>query len=245
MAPRRPHRETLPFALLVPNFVTIFGMCLGLTSIRYVFVERFELAVVLILLGVMIDGLDGLLARRLKAASLFGAELDSLSDFLVFGVAPGILVYHYALQGASGLGWVAVLVYASCCCLRLARFNVTRDDAPTGGKPHFIGVPAPAGAMLALGPVFLSFSGIAPVAEAPVAVALYLALVGALMVSRVPTFSPKALRISREWIVWVLIAVAMIVGVGFTRFWLLMVVADVIYALSLIRAFWIARRTKA
>ena len=140
------NRDQMPFLLLLPNLVTIAGMCLGLTAIRFAMVGRFEISVVLILLSALIDGMDGLIARRLRATSEFGAELDSLSDFLCFGVAPGVLVYRFAMGEGNALGWVFVLVYAAACCLRLARFNVMRGE-DGAGKTHFTGVPAPAGAM--------------------------------------------------------------------------------------------------
>ena len=120
--------EGVPFALLLPNLVTLTGMCLGLTSIRFAMDGRFKTAVVLILLAAVMDGLDGLIARRLNATSRLGAELDSLSDFLCFGVAPALLVYHMILDGTGSLGWIAVLTFAGASCLRLARFNVMRSE---------------------------------------------------------------------------------------------------------------------
>ena len=179
-------KEPLPFVHLLPSLVTVIGLCAGLTAIRFAYADKFILATALILLAAVLDGVDGQLARRLKSESPFGAELDSLCDFLDFGVAPGILVYQFALAGApnaNDIGWVLVLVYIVCCCLRLARFNVNRD-APTGGvKPHFTGVPAPAGALLALLPLFLTFGGVLDAREAPLLVAPWLCLVG-LMLTR-------------------------------------------------------------
>lgn len=235
----RPEQDALPFLHLLPNVVTMLGLCAGLTSIRFVFGGNYEMASALILFAALIDGLDGQLARRLNATSDFGAELDSLSDFLNFGVAPGLLIYQYLLVEAGALGWIAVLVYVSCCCLRLARFNVMKDSAPpesAGGRPHFVGVPAPAGALLALLPVFLSFEGLADAASIPLLVALYLALVGAIMVSRLPTFSPKSILVPRERAVWLLIATAIVVGAMLTRFWLTMILVDLVYAGSLLRS---------
>ena len=129
----------------MPNLVTILGLCAGLTALRFAFAGRFEPAAALIIFAALIDGFDGLLARKLDAASPFGAELDSLADFFNFGVAPAFLVYQLALTGAPDLGWTAALIFAVCACLRLARFNVSRD-VPVTGRAHFVGVPAPAGA---------------------------------------------------------------------------------------------------
>jgi CDP-diacylglycerol---serine O-phosphatidyltransferase len=228
--PGRPRPATLPFAHLLPNLTTIVGLCAGLTAIRFAVDGRHELAAVLIIFSALIDGLDGLLARRLDAASSFGAELDSLSDFVCFGVAPGILVFALALGSMTGPGWVFVLVYVIGCCLRLARFNVGRSGPQPVGPPHFIGVPAPAGAMLALLPAFVTFAGFGDAAAAPALVAPYLGLVGIAMVSRIRTFSPKGLRVPRDRAGWVLIAMAIVVGVALTRFWPMMVVVVVAYA---------------
>lgn len=236
--------ESLPFLHLVPNLVTILGLCAGLTSIRLVFSEHYELAAILIVVAALIDGLDGLLARKLKAASNFGAELDSLSDFLNFGVAPGLLVFQYALADARGFGWVFVLVFVICCCLRLARFNVNRDAPPLGARPHFVGVPAPAGALLAMFPVFISFEGLIEASAYPLAVALHLGLIGGLMVSRVPTISLKSLRISRDRAGWILIGAAFAVGVALTNPWLLLMFANAAYAASLLHAVVTARRRR-
>ncbi|MCL7465767.1 CDP-diacylglycerol--serine O-phosphatidyltransferase [Phaeovulum sp. NW3] len=234
-------QEPMPFLQLVPNLVTIAALCLGLTAIRFAMVGRFELAVSLILLAALLDGLDGLIARRLRATSDFGAELDSLSDFLNFGVAPGLLVYRFALGEANSLGWIFVLIYAVAGCLRLARFNVMRGAPETSSK-HFVGVPAPAGAMLALFPVFLSLSGLVPAQEAPMIVAIWLGVVGVLMISRLPTFSPKALRIPRGRVGLILIGTAIAMGILFTRFWMLMVLVDLAYLAALLPAVWRARR---
>lgn len=218
---------------LVPNLVTILGLCAGLTSIRLAVSGNYELAALLIVFAAAIDGLDGLLARRFQAASAFGAELDSLSDFVCFGVAPALLAFLFALGDAPGLGWTAVLVYVVCCCLRLARFNVGRQ-APAP-RPHFVGVPAPAGALLSLLPVFLTFEGLFHAAELPVMVALHLGLVGALMVSTVPTVSPRSMRVPRRRARWLLIAAAVLVGAALVRPWLLLAVADAVYAAAVLR----------
>ncbi len=237
MAVEPEDREQMPFLLLLPNLVTIAGMCLGLTSIRYSTVAMFETAVILILLSALIDGLDGLIARRLRATSDFGAELDSLSDFLCFGVAPGVLVYRFALGEGNALGWVFVLIYAAAGCLRLARFNVTRAE-PVAGRAHFTGVPAPAGAMLALLPVYLHLAGIADVRQAPMLAAFWLGIVGVLMISRIPTFSPKSLRVPRWGVGLMLMGTVVSMGLIFTRLWALMVLIDVAYIVMLIPAIW-------
>lgn len=234
--------DSLPFLMLVPNMVTTLGLCAGLTAIRFVMSGQFHLAVWLILFSTVLDGLDGLLARRLQATSDFGAQLDSLSDFLNFGVAPGFIVYQMALaQSEKAGGWIFILVYIVCCCMRLARFNVALNKAATTGeveKPaHFTGVPAPAGALMALLPVFVSFETGLELAEFPIPVELYIVLVGSLMVSRLPTFSPKSVRVPRERIVWVMIALALLAGTMLAEFWKSLIVIILLYAASLLHSF--------
>lgn len=232
-------RDRIAFLQLLPNLVTIAGMGLGLTAIRYAMDDRFEFAVTLILLAGLIDGLDGLLARRLHATSEFGAQLDSLSDFLCFGVAPGLLVYRYALGETHAFGWVLVLVYVGAACLRLARFNVMRCEPDS--MRHFTGVPAPGGAGLALMPLFLTFAGLGDAGRFPVGVAIWLGLVGVLMISRIKTFAPKAVRIPRRAVGVLLIGTVIGVGMVFTRIWFLVVILDVFYILTLVLGIWRAR----
>ena len=243
--------DSLPFYTLLPNLVTLLGLCAGLTAIRFVFSGNFQIAVGLILFAAAIDGLDGLLARRLQATSEIGAQLDSLADFLNFGVAPGLLVYEFALASSERAGaWVAVLIYASCCCLRLARFNVAHiQQQTTGGTSprHFTGVPAPAGALLALLPVFFSFETGTARDAVPMLAGAWLAIVGLLMASRLPTFSPKSLRVPRSGIVWVMVGLPFVVGVMLTNFWASMLLIDLAYTLSLLQSavrLLIRRRTE-
>lgn len=235
-------RRALPLVQLLPNLVTLLGLCAGLTSIRYVLQDAYQIAAALIILAAIIDGMDGLLARKLNAASPFGAELDSLSDFVCFGVAPGIFVYHFVLHGIPGLGWVFVLVYVLCACLRLARFNVTRDAPPPPGRAHFVGVPAPAGAMLALLPVYLALAGWVNTQDWPIAVALYLALVGLLMISRLPTPSPKGLSVPRHRAVWVFLGVAVFAGALAMRPWTVLILTSLAYLAVLAQGSWAHRR---
>ncbi len=231
-------RERFSLLHLVPNLVTILGLCAGLSAIRFTFDARFEVAAALIIIAAVLDGIDGLLARKLDAATSFGAELDSFSDFVSFGVAPGVLVFGYALAGPmAGVGWIFVLIYAVCTCLRLARFNINRAAPGGRAKRHFVGVPAPAGAMLGLLPVFLGLSELVDTTKAPLLVALYLGGVGLLMVSRLQTPSLKAVQIDRRNTVWVLIAGTAFAGALALWTWAALVVANLLYLALLI---WLA-----
>lgn len=237
----RTRPERLPFLHLAPNLITILGLCAGMTALRFAFDGRFEPAAALMVFAAVIDGFDGLLARKLNAASPFGAELDSLADFFNFGVVPALIVYHLAMSRLPDLGWTAALVFTVCACLRLARFNVSRD-APPAGKAHFVGVPAPAGAMLGMMPAFLIFAGIVDAETISWLVAPWMAFVGFLMICRLKTFAPKGIRISRGQARFLLVGVALMVGLTFSRFWLLMILFDLAYLGSLAWAVMAARR---
>lgn len=239
-----PARDTLPFVQLLPNAVTILGLCAGMTGLRFAFAGQFQLAVALVVFAALIDGLDGLIARRFNAQSQFGAELDSLSDFFNFGVAPALIVYQLALAETADVSWTAALIFAVCACLRLARFNVNRD-APVLGKAHFVGVPAPAGAMLGMLPAFVHFATAWDVADYPWLVAPWLTFVGLLMICRLRTFAPKGLRFSRNAARAALVGVALLVGLTFSRFWLLLIVIDLAYLASLVYALAYRRRVQS
>ena len=198
----------VPVRLLVPNFVTLLGLCAGLTAIRMAIEGRYELALAAIVFAALLDGVDGRVARMLKASSRFGAELDSLADFVSFGVAPAIVLFtwgNWETPGMRGLAWIIVLLLAIACGLRLARFNAVLDvERPKWQSNFFTGVPAPAGAMIALLPVYLDQLGLLEMRTGwPIYLVLaYALLVAFLMVSTIPTYSGKFLgeRISREWV---------------------------------------------
>jgi CDP-diacylglycerol--serine O-phosphatidyltransferase len=243
MQPRRP--ENLSVLQILPNAVTILGLCAGLTALRLILAGRYEHAVLLIAAAVVLDGLDGLLARKLDAATPFGAELDTLSDFLNFGVVPAFLAYSLALVDAHPTVWVLVLVYSICACLRLARFNVDRSRPVPTEVRHFSGVPAPGGAVLALWPIFLTFQGIIDISAAPLLYGLWLAAVGLMMTSRIPTTSSKAIRVARDKVWLVMLAVTVAVGLMLTRVWLAASILPLAYLMLLGRDAWrhFARRS--
>ncbi len=194
--PRQRRFRMVPVRYLLPNLITLLALCSGVTAIRLALEARYELAVACVMLAVVLDAVDGRLARLLKGTSRFGAELDSLADFVNFGVAPAILLYVWSLNSLKTLGWVICLVLAIACALRLARFNVALEDPnkPAWAGQFFTGAPAPAGAGLALLPFYLGFLGLIDDGHGwALAVAPYVVLVALLMVSRVPTFSGKNL----------------------------------------------------
>jgi CDP-diacylglycerol--serine O-phosphatidyltransferase len=203
----------VPLRLLIPNLVTLLALCLGLTAIRFSLEDRIEWAVMAIAIAAVLDGLDGRIARALKGTSRFGAELDSLADFVDFGVAPALLLYVFGLNQMKSLGWFAALVFAIACALRLARFNVMIDDPnrPNWQSHFFVGMPAPAGAITGLLPVYLHLSVLhVPLSPqwAPVEIA-YVLVIAFLMASRVPHFSGKSIgRVPREYVAVVLFALA-------------------------------------
>jgi len=211
--PRRPRFRPVPLRIIFPNLVTLLALCMGLTAIRFATEGRFQTAVLAIIAAAILDGLDGRIARALKGTSRFGAELDSLADFVDFGVAPALILYLWNLHEIKSLGWFAALVFATAAALRLARFNVMIDDPdrPAWTAKFFVGMPAPAGACLALLPLYLSLSELgvpSGKAYAPWHIA-YLLLLAFLMASRIPHFSGKMVgRIPREYVVFVLFGLA-------------------------------------
>ena len=200
--------KRIPLRFLLPNMITLLALCSGVTAIRLGIEGRFEMAIGAVILAVVLDAMDGRLARLLKGQSRFGAELDSLADFVNFGVTPALLIYTWSLHALKNLGWIAALTLAICCALRLARFNVALDDPD---KPHwavnfFTGIPAPAGAGLAMLPIYLGFLGIIPDGPAAAPFILpYVVAVGVGMVSKLPTFSGKGMgRVQRDMVLPIL-----------------------------------------
>lgn len=214
----------MPMRTLIPNALTVLALCAGLTAIRFALESRFEAAVVAIIVASVFDGLDGRVARLLQGSSRFGAELDSLTDFVNFGVAPVIVLYLWSLSAIGGVGWIAVLGYAVCCALRLARFNVALEDPdkPAWTGNYFVGVPAPAGAMLVMLPLYLTFIELPGLRTLPILVALHCFFVAFLMISRIPTFSGKrmGIRIKRDMFLPILLLVGFSAAVVLNYPWI-------------------------
>ena len=236
MDPTPKKRAPLRLVQLLPNLLTLGALCAGLTAIRFAVDGNVTLSVALIAFAALLDGLDGAMARLLKSESAMGAELDSLADFLNFGVAPALILYLWALPDSRSGGWIAALIYAICCALRLARYNVG-DKAGKGVKSAwFQGVPAPGGALLALLPLVVTqtFPGlIAPVL--PVFTGLWLLATGLLMISRLPTPSFKLLRIPREKAPYFMVALMALAAAAFTWPWPVLLIMQIAYLAVLIR----------
>ncbi|MGJ4925752.1 CDP-diacylglycerol--serine O-phosphatidyltransferase [Bradyrhizobium sp. HKCCYLS2038] len=232
---RRRRFRPIPVRLLVPNMITLLAICAGLTAIRLSTEGRMELAVGAIVFAAFLDGIDGRIARLIKGQSKFGAELDSLADFVNFGVAPGLILYFWQLHELRDGGWIAAMMYAISGGLRLARFNASIDDPnkPPFAANFFTGVPAPAGAITVLLPVYLAFLGV-PKPPA-LLTAFYTLLIAFLMVSRLPVFSGKTtrMRVSPELVLPVFASVVFFVALLVVYPWQILSAGSILYILGL------------
>jgi CDP-diacylglycerol--serine O-phosphatidyltransferase len=237
--PRRRPRYTGPsFNRIVPNLMTMIGLCVGLTSMRFALEGRFGAAAVAITVSGAIDGIDGRLARLLKATSKFGAEFDSLSDFLCFGVAPAFTLYLWSLQSLGAYGYMPCLMFAVCMALRLARFNASLDSAPRPAYAYnfFTGVPAPAGAGLVLFPLFLGLEAqslgldwLLAAARHPMVCAFALAGTALLSVSTVPVWSFKNFKVPSAYVLPLLLGTGLFVALLVADPWAALAAGGLIY----------------
>ncbi len=228
----------VPFRILVPNLITLGAICSGLTAVRLAFEGRFQLAIVAIVFAACLDAIDGRVARFLKSTTSFGEQLDSLADFVNFGVAPALVLYLWTLRDAHSLGWVAALIFAICGCLRLARFNVMleSEDKREWEVDFFVGVPAPAGAILALLPIYLGLLGLWDrYSFVTWFTIIYTLFIGFLMTSSIPTWSGKrsARHVSRRLVIPVMIGMMVLIVILFSYPWLMLSAAALIYLASI------------
>jgi CDP-diacylglycerol--serine O-phosphatidyltransferase len=232
---RRRRFRPIPVRMLVPNVITLLAICAGLTAIRLSTEGRMQLAVGAIVFAAILDGIDGRVARLIKGQSKFGAELDSLADFVNFGVAPGLILYFWQLNELHDGGWIAAMMYAISGGLRLARFNATMDDPnkPPFASNFFTGVPAPAGAITVLLPIYLGFLDV-PKPPA-LLTAFYTLLIAFLMVSRLSVFSGKSIRmrVPPELVLPVFVAVVFFVALLVVYPWQILSAGSILYLLSL------------
>lgn len=232
---RRQRLRGLHINRMIPNVMTLLALAAGLSAIRLALYQRWEHAVLAILVAGILDGLDGRIARILKGATRFGAELDSLSDFLCFGVAPAFTLYLWSLQDAGQIGWALVLLLCICCALRLARFNtdLEEDERPLWTRNFFTGVPSPAGAGLALCPMLLSFQIDAAFVRHPAFVGFFVLATSLLLVSRVRTFTFKKVRIAHRWVLPAMLGVGLYLALLFSTPWATLTLTLLAYVASI------------
>jgi CDP-diacylglycerol---serine O-phosphatidyltransferase len=246
--PRIPVRRLSDLSVnrMVPNILTLLALCAGMTAVRYAMNGHFRAAVVAIMVAGVFDGLDGRIARLLKSTSRFGAELDSLADFVSFGVAPAAVLYMWTMSALGSLGWAIVLFYAVCCALRLARFNTQlAADQPSYAAGFFSGAPAPAGAGLVMVPMFMAFAWGDYFFRSPYFNAVAVSLVALLMISTIPTFSLKRIRVPHHLVIPTLLGVGVTTAFLTTAPWPTLTLVGFAYIASIpltVRAYCHRRR---
>jgi len=248
----------IPLSKLIPSLMTLLALCMGVTSIRYALDHKWMVAVSLIVGAAVLDGLDGRIARLLDATSKFGAELDSLSDMVSFGVAPAVITYLWSLSQIpfKGVGWSIVLFFIACSAIRLARFNsdiiedkTTKDKVATidgkassKGMVFFSGIPMPAGGILLLMPMIMTFD-ILDEPFSPLIVSLYMIFIAVMMASKIPTLSSKAIHVHKEYVSVVLVIAAVIMAFMILEPWIAMPIFGFIYIFTIPLMWWLHKKT--
>jgi CDP-diacylglycerol--serine O-phosphatidyltransferase len=231
--PRRRRFKAIPVRTLLPNLITLLALCAGLTAIRLAVENKLELALAAIVFAALLDGIDGRVARLLKGTSRFGAELDSLADFVNFGVAPALILYFWGLHELKSAGWIAAMVFAICGGLRLARFNVMFDNPnkPAWAGNFFTGIPAPAGAITVLLPIYLNFLGVPNGLITVWLTFFYTLAIALLMVSKLPVFSGKRVgkRVSPDMVLPVFVAVVLVFALLISYPWEVLTLGTLVY----------------
>ena len=214
--------------MILPNMLTLIGVCIGLTSIRFSFNGQFDLAIIAIIIAALIDGLDGRIARLIKGTSKVGKELDSLTDMISFGVAPAFIMYFWTLSSLGRFGWLLCLIYVICVALRLARFNVNSNQEPSWKDNFFEGVPSPAGGILVLTPLIVSMTNFDYIKiDYNIIVPIFFIITSLLLISKFPTYSFKKIVIQRKTTVFLLFGIILF-------FVLLLVYPFVVMSLSIL-----------
>jgi CDP-diacylglycerol---serine O-phosphatidyltransferase len=235
--PLRHRFRPIPVRTLVPNVITLLALCAGLTAIRFAVEGRVDIALGAIVFAAVLDGVDGRIARLLKGTSRFGAELDSLADFVNFGVAPGLILYFWGLYELKSAGWIAAMVFAICAGLRLARFNVMIEDPnrPAWAGNFFVGMPAPAGAIVVLLPIYIEFLGLPKLGVTAPVTLVYTLAIGFLMVSRLPVYSGKRVgtRVPPDMVLSVFVLVVLFFALLVSYPWAVLTVGTIAYLGSL------------
>jgi CDP-diacylglycerol--serine O-phosphatidyltransferase len=231
--PRSQRIRGTTIAKLIPNMITVASTCMALTGVRYALEERWEFALAAILIAAILDALDGRMARLLRATSDFGAQLDSLSDFVAFGISPALIIWLWSLSELGSPGWGIALFFAVCVGLRLARFNSRMDKLPAYASNYFQGIPAPAGAAIGLMPLALSFILEDSIFLPPWLTALWMSAIALLMVSEVPTFAFKKFKLAAKWILPFMVTVGILVAGLASAPWETLLLIGVIYLATL------------
>jgi CDP-diacylglycerol---serine O-phosphatidyltransferase len=235
--PKKRRFQPIPLRLLIPNLVTLLALCLGLTAIRLAIEGKMESAVYAILFSAILDGIDGNLARYLKGTSRFGAELDSLADFVNFGCVPALVLYFWVLKDLKSVGWIVCLVFAIAMVLRLARFNVMLDDPsrPEWKKGFFVGMPAPMGAACVLLPLYATLAGMPAFPGMPVVILIYTLLIAFFTISTIPMISSKKLgqNINRSYVLPLFVGAVLVAGLLVANTFETLAGAILLYLLSL------------
>lgn len=247
-APQKSKRRlvsSVNFAWLLPNLLTLASLSCGMSAVRYALADRFEAAVLLVALAGIFDALDGRMARLLKSSSNFGAQLDSLSDMVVFGVVPALLLYLFALEDAGRIAWGACLFYAACCALRLARFNSELHDTPSWAANYFTGIPSPAAAFLVLLPMIISFRFDFDLIREAYILAPWLVITGIGAISTIPTFAGKGIKLPRGFVLPALGFSVLVIANLISRPWDVLIAFGVIYVALIPVSFFRFQRIKA
>jgi CDP-diacylglycerol--serine O-phosphatidyltransferase len=229
--------KAVPLPKLVPNMITILGLCLGISAIRYALDAKWQIAAGLILIAAFLDGIDGRLARFLNSSSSFGAQLDSIADMASFGVAPAVTIYLWSLYQIpyKGVGWAITLFFITCSALRLARFNSKLENKEEQAKAssYFTGLPMPSAAGFLLLPMILTFDLMQGMHFSYWAVGAYMIIIGLMMISRIPTFSGKKANVKREYVPMVLLVIGMVIAGAILEPWIILPLVGVVYLISI------------
>ena len=220
--------------VILPNIFTLVGVCIGLSSIKFAFDGKFELSIIAVIIAGIIDGLDGRIARLIKGTSKVGKELDSLTDVISFGVAPAFIMYFWALSEIGRLGWLISLIYVVCVALRLARFNVSSEEESSWRDNFFEGIPSPAGGILVLMPLVLSFSEFKYLNENyKLVVPIFFIIISILLISKIPTYSLKKIAVPRSTSIFLLFSIILYFGLILVYTFNTIIISGIIYLLMI------------
>jgi len=231
--------------MILPNMLTLIGVCIGLTSIRFALSGEFHLAIIAIIFAALFDWLDGRIARLIKGTSEVGKELDSLADVISFGVAPAFIMYFWTLSSLGKFGWLLCLIYVSCVALRLARFNVNSNQEPSWKDNFFEGVPSPAGGILVLSPLILNLSNFDYIKiDYNIIVPIFFILTSLLLISKFPSYSFKKIVIQRKATIFLLFGIVLFFGLLLIYPFNVIAISSIIYLLMLPISFFHYQKLK-